>query len=61
MRNLTATGLFTSKISIEDLDYQGHTPNAWDGVPDDGLEYDEKTLSQCLKNEDRGKIMTWDD
>jgi len=25
-----------------------------------GLEYDEKTLAECLKAEDRGKIMTWD-
>ena len=65
MRNLTATGFFTSKIGIEDLDYKGNTPNAWDGVPDDVLKqyvlaYDEKTLAQCLKNEERGKIMTWD-
>ncbi|CAN5335721.1 gluconate 2-dehydrogenase subunit 3 family protein [soil metagenome] len=65
MRNLTATGFFTSKMGIEDLDYKGNTPNAWDGVPDDvlkqyGLEYDEKTLAQCLKNDERGKIMTWE-
>lgn len=65
MRNLTATGFFTSKMGIEDLQYKGNTPNAWDGVPDEvlkqyGLSYDEKTLSQCLKDEDRGKIMTWD-
>ena len=64
MRNLTASGFFTSKIGIEDMNYMGNQPNAWDGVPDDvlkqyGLEYDEKTLAQCLKNEDRGKIMTW--
>lgn len=65
MRGLTATGFFTSKIGIEDLGYKGNQPNAWDGVPDDvlkqfGLEYDAKTLEQCLKAEDRGKIMTWD-
>jgi len=64
MRNLTASGFFTSKIGIEDMDYKGNQPNVWDGVPEDvlkqyGLEYDEKTLAQCLKNEDRGKIMTW--
>lgn len=64
MRNLTATGFFTSKIGIEDMNYKGNQPNAWDGVPDDvlkqyGLEYDEKTLAECLKNEDRGKIMEW--
>lgn len=65
MRNLTATGFFTSKIGIEDMGYMGNRPNAWDGVPDEvlkqyGLEYDARTLEQCLKNEDRGKIMTWD-
>lgn len=65
MRNLTATGFFTSKMGLEDLRYQGNQPNFWDGVPDDvlkqyGLEYDEKTLDQCLKAEDRGKIMTWE-
>lgn len=65
IRGLTATGFFTSKIGIEDLGYKGNQPNAWDGVPDDvlkqfGLEYDAKTLEQCLKAEDRGKMMTWD-
>lgn len=65
MRNLTATGFFTSKIGIKDLDYKGNTPNEWDGVPADvlqqyGYAYDEKTLATCLKIEDRGKIMTWD-
>ncbi|MFA6944839.1 MAG: gluconate 2-dehydrogenase subunit 3 family protein [Pedobacter sp.] len=65
MRNLTATGFFTSKEGIEDMAYKGNQPNAWDGVPDDvlkqyGLEYDAKTLAECLKAEDRGKIMTWD-
>ncbi|HEY1007069.1 MAG TPA: gluconate 2-dehydrogenase subunit 3 family protein [Sphingobacteriaceae bacterium] len=65
MRNLVATGFFTSKMGIDDLQYKGNQPNAWDGVPEEvlkqyGLEYDEKTLSQCLKPEDRGKIMTWE-
>ena len=65
MRNLTATGFFTSKEGIKDIQYKGNQPNAWDGVPDDvlkqyGLEYDEKTLAECLKAEDRGKMMTWD-
>ena len=65
MRDLTATGFFSSKIGIEDMNYMGNKPNAWDGVPDDvlrqyGLAYDEKTLAQCLKNEERGQIMTWD-
>jgi hypothetical protein len=65
MRSLTATGFFSSKVGIEDIEYKGNTPNAWDGVPEDvlkkyGLSYDEKTLAQCLKNEERGQMMTWD-
>lgn len=65
MRDFTANAFFTSKIGIKDLGYMGNTPNEWDGVPADvlkqyGLEYDEKTLANCLKIEDRGKIMTWD-
>lgn len=65
LRNLTATGFFTSKIGIKDLGYVGNTPNEWNGVPDDvlkqyGLAYDEKLLPLYLKIEDRGKQMTWD-
>jgi hypothetical protein len=37
MRNLTATGFFTSEIGIKDLDYKGNTPNKWDGVPEEVL------------------------
>jgi hypothetical protein len=37
MRDLTATGFFTSKIGIEDLGYVGNTPNSWTGVPADVL------------------------
>ncbi len=33
MRNLTATGFFTSKMGMEDLGYKGNIPNNWDGVP----------------------------
>jgi len=39
MRNLTATGFFTSKIGIEDLGYMGNTPNKWEGVPADVLKH----------------------
>ncbi|MCW3462348.1 gluconate 2-dehydrogenase subunit 3 family protein [Chitinophaga nivalis] len=65
MRNLTATGFFTSKAGIKDLGYVGNAPNEWDGVPADvlqqyGYAYDEKTLATCLKIEDRGKLMTWE-
>jgi hypothetical protein len=42
-----------------------NTPNWWDGVPQDELDkhkmkYDEKTLAQCIKPEERNDIMNWD-
>lgn len=54
MRDLTATGFFTSKIGIADLGYVGNTPNQWDGVPQEvldqyGLKYDERTLNESVK------------
>lgn len=54
MRDLTATGFFTSKIGIEDLGYAGNQPNQWDGVPQDvldqyGVQYDERTLAESVK------------
>ena len=35
MRNLTASGFFSSKIGIEDVGYVGNRPNKWEGVPAD--------------------------
>jgi len=54
MRDLTATGFFTSKMGIEDLGYAGNKPNQWDGVPQDvldhfGVKYDERTLAESVK------------
>ncbi len=54
MRDLTATGFFTSQIGIKDLGYAGNSPNRWDGVPQDvleqyGVKYDEKTLREAVK------------
>jgi gluconate 2-dehydrogenase gamma chain len=37
MRNLTASGFWSSKIGISDIGYQGNTPNNWDGVPEEVL------------------------
>jgi gluconate 2-dehydrogenase gamma chain len=37
LRNLTATGFFTSKMGIEFLGYKGNVPNEWEGVPADVL------------------------
>jgi len=57
LRDLTATGFYTSEIGLKDLGYAGNTPNRWDGVPQDvldhyGLRYDEKTLKESI---------SWDD
>ena len=54
MRNLTATGFYTSKIGIEDVGYKGSQPNQWNGVPDDvlkqyGVAYTEKENKECAK------------
>jgi gluconate 2-dehydrogenase gamma chain len=35
MRNLTASGFWSSKMGIEDIGYQGNRPNQWEGVPDE--------------------------
>jgi hypothetical protein len=53
MRNLTATGFYTSQIGVNDIGYIGNTPNNWNGVPDDvlkqyGLAYTEKELKECV-------------
>ncbi|HTH55573.1 MAG TPA: gluconate 2-dehydrogenase subunit 3 family protein [Cyclobacteriaceae bacterium] len=54
MRDLTATGFFTSKMGIEDLGYMGNKPNQWNGVPQEvleqyGVKYDQHTLDVCVK------------
>jgi gluconate 2-dehydrogenase gamma chain len=54
MRDLTATGFFTSQIGVKDLGYAGNSPTRWDGVPQEvldqyGLKYDEKTLREAVK------------
>jgi gluconate 2-dehydrogenase gamma chain len=54
MRNLTATGFYTSEIGVKDVGYMGNVPNQWKGVPDDvlkqyGLAYTEKDEKDCVK------------
>lgn len=54
MRNLTATGFYSSKIGMADVGYAGNQPNQWNGVPDDvlkqyGLSYSEKELNETVK------------
>ena len=53
MRNLTATGFYTSEIGVKDLGYVGNRPNQWNGVPDDvlkqyGLAYSDRELKECI-------------
>lgn len=53
MRNLTATGFYTSEMGVKDVGYKGNIPNLWNGVPDDvlkqyGLAYTEKELKECI-------------
>lgn len=37
IRNLTASGFYTSEIGIKDIGYMGNKPGVWDGVPDEVL------------------------
>ena len=53
MRNLTATGFYTSEMGVKDVGYIGNVPNQWNGVPDDVLKqyklaYTEKELKECV-------------
>lgn len=53
MRNLTATGFYTSEIGIKDIGYIGNRPVQWNGVPEDVLKqyniaYTEKELKECI-------------
>lgn len=54
MRNLTATGFYTSEIGVKDLGYAGNQPTQWNGVPDEVLQqykvaYSEKELKECVR------------
>lgn len=53
MRNLTASGFYTTEIGVKDIGYMGNTPNQWNGVPTDvlkqyNLAYTEKELKECV-------------
>lgn len=54
MRNLTATGFYTSETGVKDIGYAGNQANKWNGVPDDvlkqyGVAYTEKELKECVR------------
>ena len=53
MRNLTASGFYTTEIGGKDVGYMGNVPNQWNGVPADVLKqynmaYSEKELKECV-------------
>jgi gluconate 2-dehydrogenase gamma chain len=50
MRNLTATGFFSSEIGIKDLGYVGNVPNKWDGVPQEVLNQYNLSYSEWEKH-----------
>jgi gluconate 2-dehydrogenase gamma chain len=59
MRNLTATGFYTSEIGVKDIGYIGNQAAQWNGVPDDVLKqynisYTEKELKECISFEKNG-------
>jgi len=37
MRNLTASGFYTTEMGVKDIGYAGNAPNQWAGVPEDVL------------------------
>ncbi len=53
MRNLVATGFYTSEIGVKDIGYIGNTPTKWNGVPAEvlkqyNLAYTDKELKECV-------------
>ena len=53
MRNLTASGFYTTEMGYKDVGYVGNRANQWNGVPDDvlkqyGMSYSEKELKECI-------------
>jgi gluconate 2-dehydrogenase gamma chain len=53
VRNLTATGFYTSEMGGKDVGYIGNTINNWNGVPEEVLKqykmaYTEKELKECV-------------
>lgn len=66
MRDLVSTGFFTSEMGVEYLGYEGNRPGFWDGVPEEvlkkhGFEYDQKTMDETIKAEDRHRVAEWDE
>src|SRR5687767_2330723 len=54
MRDMTASGFYTSEIGVKDVGYAGNAPNKWNGVPEEVLKqyklaYSERELKECAK------------
>jgi hypothetical protein len=53
MRDMVATGFYTTEIGVKDIGYLGNTPTQWNGVPEEVLSqyklaYTEKELKECV-------------
>jgi len=53
MRDLTATGFYTSEIGVKDIGYAGNVVTKWNGVPEEvlkqyNLAYTERELKECV-------------
>jgi hypothetical protein len=58
LRNLVATGFYTSQMGVKDLGYIGNQPVKWNGVPEEvlrsyGLAYTEKELKECVSFDEK--------
>lgn len=58
MRNLTASGFYTSPIGVKDISYAGNTPNQWNGVPSEvlkqyNLAYTQKEMDECVRFDEK--------
>ena len=66
IRNLTLTGYYTTRMGLNDLGYQGNTPNVWDGVPEEVLKehdvaYDPEWIAKCVDQSKRDVQAEWDE
>lgn len=56
MRDLTASGFYTTEVGWKDIGYDGNKANQWDGAPKDvldqyGLQYSQRDLEESVKFE----------
>lgn len=58
MRNLTASGFYTSQMGVKDIGYAGNTPTQWNGVPAEVLQqynqaYTQKEQDECIRFDEK--------